>query len=369
MTDRERIPLIRPYMTDEIKAAVCAVLDSGHLTEGPVTARFEEAVKSYVGCAHAVAVTSCTVGLELALRALGVGPGDEVIVPDFTYPATADAVLIVGATPVIVDVDPRSMLIDLAAVEAAITARTRVVMPVSAFGNPLDHDALDALKRAHGFKVVEDAAPALCAELRGKRVGALADLTVFSFHPRKFITTGEGGMVTTDDDGLAAWMRSYKRFGIDPTASGPLPSFGSVGTNYKLSDVLAAIGVAQLAHVDELLRRRTELAERYAELLRDDPRITLPTTTPGGRHSYQSFVVLIDGRDEVWRRMRADGIEVQVGTFALHREPAFSGDRCRFVGDLAGSRSAFERSLCLPLYHDMTSKEQERVVAALRELL
>ncbi len=243
------IPLTRPYITDEVKAKVCAVLDSGYLTEGPVTAEFEAAVRRYVGCAHALAVTSCTTGLELALRALLIGPGDEVIVPDYTYPATADAVAIVGATPVIVDVSPDTMLIDYHRVEAAMSARTRAVLPVSGFGNPLDYDRLEAIKKRHGVYLVEDAACSIGAEFKGRKVGSLADISVFSFHPRKFITTGEGGMVTTDNPVWAEWMVSYKHFGMTADASRRLTRFGRIGSNYKMSNILAS--TRELPAVDQ----------------------------------------------------------------------------------------------------------------------
>jgi dTDP-4-amino-4,6-dideoxygalactose transaminase len=362
------IPLIKPVITAALKERVCAVLDSGYLTEGPVTRAFEKAVAEYTGAAHALAVTSCTTGLELALRAIGVGPGDEIVVPDYTYPATANVVMLLGATCVIVDVDPQTMLMDFAALEAALTPRTKAVMPVSLFGNPVDADRLAALKTRHGFFTVEDAACSLGAEFRGKRVGALADLTVFSFHPRKFITTGEGGMVLTNNAGWAAWMNSYKHFGMGQSATREGTSFVRVGTNYKLSNVLAAIGLAQMDMADELLAERRALAARYDALLASVPGVVLPRTTPGGTHSYQSYIIFVPERDRVLKSMRGKGVEVQIGTYALHMHEAFAqGPLCRMAGDMAGSRFAYENALALPLYHGMTSEEQEYVVSMLAE--
>ncbi|MGE4553906.1 MAG: DegT/DnrJ/EryC1/StrS family aminotransferase [Desulfovibrionaceae bacterium] len=358
-----RIPLIKPVITEALKDRVCRVLDSGYLTEGPVTREFERRVADYVGASHALAVTSCTTGLELALRAVGVGPGHEVVVPDYTYPATADVAMLLGATCVIVDVDPQTMLMDWEALEAAITPRTRVVMPVSIFGNPVDADRLAALKARHGFLTVEDAACSLGAEFGGRRVGALADLTVFSFHPRKFITTGEGGMVLTDNAEWAAWMESFKHFGMGASPTREGACFLRVGTNYKLSNVLAAIGLAQLDMADELLVERRALAARYDELLAGVPDVVLPRTTPNGRHSYQSYIVFVPGRDRVLRSMREKGVEVQIGTYSLHMHEAFRpGPLCRVQGDMAGSRSAYEHALALPLYHGMTAEEQAYVV-------
>ena len=363
-----KIPLIKPVITDALKARVCQVLDSGYLTEGPVTKAFEQSVADYTGAAHAIAVTSCTTGLELALRAIGVGPGDEVIVPDYTYPATASVVMILGATCVIVDVDPRTMLMDFGALEAAITPRTKVVMPVSLFGNPVDADRLAALKAKHGFFTVEDAACSLGAEFGGKRVGALADMTVFSFHPRKFITTGEGGMVLTDNAEWAAWMESYKHFGMGSSPTREGTSFLRVGTNYKLSNVLAAIGLAQMDMVDELLAERRALAARYDELLAAAPGVVLPPTTPGGRHSYQSYIVFVPERDRFLTSIRAKGVEVQIGTYSLHMHEAFqNGPLCRLEGKMQDSRFAYDHALALPLFHGMTAEEQGYVVEMLKE--
>lgn len=365
-----KIPLIRPVITDDVKARVNAVLDSGFLTEGPVTRAFEASVAAYLGGGHVHAATSATTGLELALRALGVGPGDEVVVPDFTYPATADVVMMLGATAVLVDVEADTMVMDMAALEAALTPRTKVVMPVSAFGNPVDYDRLNALKAKHGFYIVEDAAPALGARYRGTPVGRLADISVFSLHPRKFITTGEGGLVVTDNGDWADWMNSYKHFGMACEGGSLRPVFQRIGTNFKLSDILSAIGLAQMERIDELLARRIELSRRYADKLGGVAGVTLPRTTEGGEHSYQSFCVFIEERDRILARLRGMGIEVQFGTFALHREPAFQpAENLRIAGSLSGSQHAFHHCLALPLYHGMTDAEQDAVVTELKAAL
>jgi perosamine synthetase len=365
-----RIPLIRPYITDEVRARVLDVLDSGYLTEGPVTRELEASFRQYIGCRHALAVTSCTTGLELALRCLGIGPGDEVIVPDYTYPATASVVAIVGAKPVIVDCSPETMLIDYDAAAAAVTPRTKAIIPVSLFGNPLDYDRLDAIKARHGVAIVEDAACAIGAEYSGRKVGRHADMTVFSLHPRKFITTGEGGMVTTDRDDWAAWMESYKHFGMGRATAREAIVFERIGTNYKLSNLQAAVGVVQMRHIDELLARRRALAARYVERLAGRPGVTLPVTTCGGVHSYQSFCILVPERDRLLSTLRGEGIEVQIGSYALHQHPAYRGsDAVETRGDLAGSTQAFERCLALPLFHELTFDQQDEVVSALCGLL
>ncbi|OHB62461.1 MAG: aminotransferase DegT [Planctomycetes bacterium RBG_13_60_9] len=362
-----KIPLTKPYMDQWIKDKVCEVLDSGYLTEGPVTKQFEESFRDYVGSRHAIAVTSCTTGLEMALRALHIGPGDEVIVPDYTYPATADAVAIVGASPVIVDVARDTMLIDYDAIERAITGRTRAVVPVSGFGNPLDYDRLRRIKDTYGLFVVEDAACSIGAEYKGRKVGTQADISIFSLHPRKFITTGEGGVITTHNAEWAAWMESYKHFGMSISACREGTVFERIGTNYKLSNILAAVGLGQMRKIDELLTRRRSLAGNYMALLEGCDKVAIPAVTPDGVHSFQSFCVFVDDRDKVLRGMRAEGIEVQIGTYALHMHPAFKD--CTIRKPLEGSRYAWEHCLALPLYHELTREDQEYVVEHLCGLL
>jgi dTDP-4-amino-4,6-dideoxygalactose transaminase len=365
-----KIPLIKPYITKAVKDKVCEVLDSGYLTEGAQTKALERSFRDFVGCRYSLAVTSCTVGLELALRAVGIGPGDEVIVPDYTYPATADAVAIVGGDIVVVDVDPDTMLIDYDELEKAVTSKTKAVIPVSLFGNPVDHHRLNKIKKKFGLIIVEDAACAIGAEYCGTRVGSLADISVFSLHPRKFITSGEGGMICTGNPKWCDWMNSYKHFGIGINKDRLLTSFDRIGTNYKLSDVLSAIALVQMEQIENLLARRRELAANYIKLLEGQRQIRLPKTTPGGKHSFQSFCIFIHSRDEAMKSLREEGIEVQIGTYCLHMQKAFSENpNCRLHSELRGSKFAYENSLVLPLYHDMSKSDQEYVVNRLINIL
>lgn len=365
-----KIPLIKPYITQEIKNKVCEVLDSGYLTEGPITKEFEETFQAYIGCRKAIAVTSCTTGLEMALRAMNIARGDEVIVPDYTYPATADVVAIVGATAVIIDVSRDTMLIDYDALEKAITARTKAIIAVSLFGNPLDYERIDAIKHKYGISFIEDAACAIGADYKGVKVGNFADISVFSLHPRKFITTGEGGMVTTNNLKWAAWMESYKHFGMGEAADREGTVFARIGTNYKLSNILAAVGLVQMQHIEELLNKRIELAGRYMDLLAGSNNVRIPETTAGGKHSYQSFCVFVEDRDRIMKHMRNEGIEVQIGTYALHMHPAFAeGSQIIQHGAFAGSRYVYDHSLTLPLYHELSENDQESVVGMLKRLL
>ena len=370
MNSVKNIPLIKPYITQEVKDKVCEVLDSGYLTEGSVTREFEESLRAYIGCRHALAVSNCTVGLEVALGVLGVGVGDEVIVPDYTYPATASVVAIVGAKAVIVDVDPETMLIDYGAIEKSITAQTKAIIPVSIFGNPLDYDRLNSIKEKYGIYVVEDAACSIGARYDGVPVGNLADISVFSFHPRKFITTGEGGLITTNNRKWAEWMDSYKRFGMSSHGARSGIHFERIGTNYKMSDILAAVGLIQMTNIERLLGKREQLAENYYKFLNDAPYVELPKLTPKGKHSWQSCCIFVEGLDRVIKQLRKRNIETQIGTYSLHMHKAFNDNAgCRIVGDMTGSRYAFEHCLTLPLYHDMTEDQQEYVVKELTEVL
>jgi dTDP-4-amino-4,6-dideoxygalactose transaminase len=366
-----KIPLIKPYIDQNIKDKVLAVLDSGYLTEGPVTKEFENKFREYVGCKHAIAVTSATTGLEMALRAIGVRPGDEVIVPDYTYPATAAVVAIVGAKAVIVDIDKESMLIDYEEIEKAINPRTKAVIPVSLFGNPLDYERLNEIKNKYGLFIIEDAACSVGAEYNGTKVGNHCDISVFSLHPRKFITTGEGGMISTDNDDWAAWMDSYKHFGMNMGGtSREGVQFDIIGTNYKLSNIQSAVGLGQLEMIDQLLSKRRDLATYYIRILKDVKNIEIPTVIKGGIHSFQSFCVFIENRDRIMANMREKGIEVQIGTYSLHHHKAFNNhQQIEVKGDMKNSNWVFKHTLTLPLYNDLTIEQQQIIVNELKALV
>ncbi|MDH5298450.1 MAG: DegT/DnrJ/EryC1/StrS family aminotransferase [Desulfobulbaceae bacterium] len=363
-----QIPLTKPFLSQAVKDQVNQVLDSGFWTEGATTKALEERIGDYLDAQSTLAVCNCTVGLEIALRALGVSSGDEVIVPDYTYPATAAAALLTGANVTLVDVDPTTMLVNYQALEAAITPKTKAIIPVSLFGNPLDYNELHRLRDKYGFAIVEDAACALGARFQDKFVGTLADITVFSLHPRKFITTGEGGIITTDNKQWAEWMDRYKHFGISREATTPENLFTMVGGNYKLSNLQAAVGLAQMTMVQELLAERRKMATRYQTLLDGMPGITLPKTTANCEHSYQTFTVFVDDRNQLMQRVREHGVEVQIGTYSLHMQPAFRNHpRCRQAGELTGSTFAFNHCLALPLYPGMNEEEQDTVINTLRK--
>lgn len=364
-----RIPLIKPHLPGEVVDELRGVIASGYLTEGNNTREFAALARDFLGCKHALAVANCTVGLEAALRCVGVGRGDEVIVPAYTYPATASVCALLGARAVLVDVDPRTMTLKLDALEEAVTDKTRAIMPVSLLGCPLDYSRLRRLCDRFGLFMIEDAACAFGAGMDGVRVGNFADISVFSFHPRKFITTGEGGLVTTARDDFADWLDQYVHFGIKRGADGAI-GFELPGTNYKLSNLLAAVGVAQLRIVDAMLERRIGLAERYREKLAAVAGVALPGIPPGGQHSFQTICVFVNERDRIMAAMRERGIEAQIGSIALPRHRAFQDTgTCRRLESYPGMDYAADHCLALPLYHDLTLAEQDEVIEAVKELL
>ncbi|HEY1366515.1 MAG TPA: DegT/DnrJ/EryC1/StrS family aminotransferase [Gaiellaceae bacterium] len=339
--------------------AVADVLESGQLTMGPKVAEFEELLAHACEVDHAVAVSSGTAALHLAVLALGLGPGDEVLIPAFTFPATANVVALAGARPVLVDVDPRTMNLDLDRAAAAVTPRTRAVLAVHLFGRPLDWDGLATAVPA-GVQLVEDAAGALAARYRGRACGGLGVLACLSFHPRKIVTTGEGGAVTTAHPEVATTIRRLRHHGI--TASTPF-AIEQPGLNYRLSDILCAVGIPQLRRLEELLAARERLAAGYEERLRVLD-LELPAAAAGDRHGWQAYVVQLDRRDEVLASLRADGIEAQLGTYALSRLGAY-----RDQGSFPGAEACEDRTLALPFHLRLTEGDLDQVAAALARAL
>jgi|AntDeeMinimDraft_4_1070355.scaffolds.fasta_scaffold01742_2 Predicted pyridoxal phosphate-dependent enzyme apparently involved in regulation of cell wall biogenesis len=367
----DHIPIIEPVVGEEEISNVKSVIDSLHLTQGPYTEQLEEMFASMVSVEHAIATTSCTTGMELTLEALGIGDGDEVIVPDFTYPATATAVERVGASPVLVDVDRQTYNIDPAAVAEAITNDTVALLPVAWGGQPLDHEPLQAIANKHGLTIVEDAACSAKANFDGQPVGSQFDVSVFSLHPRKVLTTGEGGVITTDDAELTREIRSIKNFGTDPMGDRH-GFFKSNATNNRFSDILAAVGVAQLEKADKIIGRRREIAARYDELIDEVDGVTAPKVIDGGSHNYQCYCVYIESgddslRDSLIEALADEAIETLIGTYALSETEAFS-DATR-GSDLSTSKDLYHNLLTLPVAHSMTEADQQRVVTALQEAI
>ena len=377
LTRPVRIPITKPVVGEDEAAAAAEAVRSGWLTQGKRAQEFEEALATYTGAKHAIVVSNCTTALHLALIAAGVGPGDEVICPSFTFIASANAILHAGAKPVFVDIDARTYNTTPDLIEAAITPKTKAVMPVDQIGLAADLPAI--LELAHGLalKVVEDAAPTLGAPVNGQKVGSLSDFTCFSFHPRKSITTGEGGLITTDDDAAAERLRALRSHGVSVSAfarhaSGTtdIEEYREVGWNYRMTDVQAAIGVVQLRKLDGILAERRRLAQRYNRLLAVDPRLETPYSPPDRPHTYQSYCVWLHGgvsRADVMAHMADRGIATRRGVMASHLEPFYR--EMYPTLSLPVTEAATAETLLLPLYVGMTESEQDEVVEALLEAL
>ncbi|MCM2423065.1 DegT/DnrJ/EryC1/StrS family aminotransferase [Streptomyces sp. RKAG293] len=371
-----RIPVMMPWLgEEEAQAAADAVL-SGWVAQGPRVAEFERAFAERVGAGHAIAVSSCTAALHLALVALGLGPGDEVVVPSLSFIATANAVRYVGAEPVFADVEEATGNLTAATVDAVRTPRTKAVLAVHQGGVPADVHALRSACAGWDVALVEDAACAIGSTVGGKSVGDGALLAAWSFHPRKVITTGEGGMLTTDDAQWAERLRRLREHGMNASAaqrhasSKPiLESYLEVGYNYRMTDIQAAVGLVQLGKLDEIVARRRALAARYEALLQDVPGLSAVRDPAYGQGNFQSYWVLPAedfpvGRDALLAALSDAGVSARRGIMASHLEPAYEGHPS---APLPVTERISRDSLILPLFHTMTEAQQDRVVAVLRE--
>ena len=384
-TDLPFLPFARPDIGAAEIDAVNAAMRSGWVTTGPKTKEFEQAFTTYLGGhgLQSIAVNSATAGLHLALEALGIGPGDEVIAPTLTFTATVEVVRYLGADPVLVDVDPVTLNIDPARIRAAITPRTKAIMPVHYGGLACDMDAILAIAREHGLKVVEDAAHALPTTWRGTLVGQLqSDVTVFSFYANKTITTGEGGMAVTHNPALAQRMRTMRLHGMNRdafdrfTSKTPAWYYEVVapGFKYNMTDVAAAMGVEQLARLPHFVQRREVLARRYHGQLANLP-LTLPAVAPpGDTHAWHLYVIRLRadaplGRDEVIQALSDRGIGTSVHYVPLHRHPYWR-DRYQLTPEMfPQADAAYQAMISIPLFTAMSDSDQDRVIAALHEVL
>jgi dTDP-4-amino-4,6-dideoxygalactose transaminase len=379
----EFLPLSRPSIGATEIAAVTACLESGWLTGGPAVARFEEAFARAVGVAHAIAVSSATAGLHLALLAAGIGPGDEVVTTPMTWAATGNMIVAVGAKPVLVDIDPGTLHVDPAAVAAAIGPRTRALLPVHFAGQPLDLDPLRALAARHGLALVEDAAHALGTRYRGRPVGGGSTAAVFSFHPIKAITTGEGGMVTTDDAALAERVRLLRFHGVARDAwarygrrATPDYEIVALGFKYNMTDIQATLGLAQLARIEEFVSARTRVAGWYREALAGMPAVGMLADVPyPARHAWHLLVVRLRldelrvDRDVVMQELLDANIGVGLHFKALHLHRFYRERLGMTPGDLPHASRASESILSLPLFPAMTRDDVDDVASALRDVV
>ena len=376
MTDTSYIPFHRPSIGKEEMDAVQQVLASGWLTTGPVTMEFEKQFAAYVGCKHALAVTSCTAALQLALDAIGLKEGDEVLVPSCTFTATAEVVTYFGARPVLCDSLPGGFNIDAADAERRVTSKTRAIIPVHLAGEPCDMDAIHAVAKRHNLHVIEDAAHTLPASYRGRQVGTISELTAFSFYTTKTITTGEGGMLVTDDDSYAERIGLMRLHGIGRDAWKRYARAGSwfyevreAGYKMNLPDLLSALGVEQLKKADKFWHQRREIAAYYQRELGKIEELELP---PGDskdvEHSWHLFILRLRSgllninRDEFIEELKEAGIGTSVHFIPLHRHPFYVREFGYKPEDFPQADANYVRSLSIPIFPDMTMAQQRRVV-------
>ncbi|GAA2775422.1 DegT/DnrJ/EryC1/StrS family aminotransferase [Kitasatospora cinereorecta] len=370
------IPVMIPWLGEEEAEAAAAAVRSGWVAQGPRVAEFEQAFAASVGAEHAVAVSSCTTALHLALIGAGVGPGDEVVVPSLSFIATANAVTYVGATPVFADVDAATGNLTAATVAPLLTERTRAVIAVDQGGVPVDLEAIQELAEPLGITVVEDAACGAGSTYRGRPVGAAAEIAAYSFHPRKLLTTGEGGMVTCRDGELAARLRRLREHGMSVSAAdrhaaaggaSVVETYDEIGFNHRMTDIQAVIGLVQLRKLPAMVARRRELAARYRELL-GDLAGGLVADPEHGTGNFQACWLLLPedapDRTVVLARLAERGVSARRGIMAAHLETPYKGTA---RVPLPATELITGRSLILPLFHTLTEQQQDRVVAALRD--
>ena len=375
------LPYGHQSIEEEDIRAVVETLRSDWLTTGPKVAEFEEKIAAFVGAKHAVSFTSGTAALHAAAFAAGLGPGDEAITSPMTFAATANCVLYQGATPVFADVSPDTLNLDPELAASKITARTKALLPVDYAGHPADMDAFLELANTHGLIVIEDACHALGAEHRGRVVGSIAHMTVFSFHPVKHLTTGEGGMVTTDDPALAESLRRFRNHGISSDAR-QRQAEGQwyyemvlLGFNYRLTDIACALGIQQLTRIEENLARRRNIAARYTAAFSKIPGIVPPAVRAGMNPAWHLYPIRVDmkhlsaDRGQVFRALRAENIGVNVHYIPVHRHPYYR-DRFGYQsGEFPVAEDAYEHLISLPMFHGMSEGDVQDVIRAVEKVV
>lgn len=372
MSKKYDLPLARPSVTQAEIDAVVSVLKTPSLSLGPKVPEFETAIACYCGTKHAVACSSGTTGLHMIVRAMGIGPGDEVITTPFSFVASANCVLMEGATPIFVDIDPHTWNIDPKHLEGAVTPRTKAILPVDAFGPVADINAVRTIADRHRLRVIEDSCEALGTVYHGRRAGSLGDAGVFGFYPNKQITTGEGGMVVTNDDELAELCRSFRNQG---RAGGGWLAHPRMGFNYRMSDINAALGVTQLSRIDEIIAQRDRVHKLYTERLTNEPRVVMQKVEGDQDVSWFVFVVRLadpytaDDRDRILASLSEMGIGCSNYFAPIHLQ-AFYVERFGFKpGDFRVCESVANRTLALPFHHELTAGDVDAICTELGKLL
>ncbi|MEW6199013.1 MAG: DegT/DnrJ/EryC1/StrS family aminotransferase [Planctomycetota bacterium] len=367
------ISLSAPDLTQAEIDAVVAVLRSDRLSLGPRLGEFEQMFRQRFGVKHAVCCSSGTCGLHVCWRALGIGPGDEVITTPFSFIASANSILFDGARPVFVDVDPKTWQIDVNRIEAAITPRTKALLPVDIFGNLPDWDALLPLARRHRLRVLEDSCEAIGATYKGRPAGTLGEAGVFAFYPNKQITTGEGGLIVTNDDRIAFLVRSLCNQGRDPDAG--WLAHARLGFNYRMTDFQAALGTVQMRRLDEILAKRARVAQMYIDRLADEPRLSVMHVPSHVKVSWFVFVVRLSDeytlaqRDAILARLRQQGIGCNNYFTPIHLQPFYAERFGHRRGDFPITEALAERTIALPFHNHLTEADADHVVRTLRGLL
>jgi dTDP-4-amino-4,6-dideoxygalactose transaminase len=381
VTTAVSVPFHVPSIRQEEIRAVVEALESGWITTGPKTHQFEQQFARYIGASHAIAVNSCTAALHLSLEAAGIGEGDEILVPTLTFTATAEVAMYLHARPVLVDVDPLHFNLNPSDVERMVTSRTRAIVPVHFAGHPCDMDSLLEIACAKGLTIVEDAAHAIPAKYRGKTIGTIGSLTAFSFYATKTLTTGEGGMVTTDDDAFAERIKLMRLHGMSRDAWKRYSAEGTwrydileAGYKYNMTDPQAALGLVQLAKCDEMRRKRAEIARRYDLALGPLDAYRSLEPAPNIEHAWHLYIILVDPsvlrihRDQVIEELHDRGIGTAVHFIPLHLQSYYQHKFGYRAGQFPVAEDYFERCISLPIYPDMTTIDVDRVIEALQDI-
>jgi len=370
----KNIRLAKPYFNDDELIEIKKVLDSGWVSQGPKVKEFEEKVASYLGVPYVISVINCTAALHLSLLSIGISKGDEVIVADYTYPATGHSVVYCGATPRFVDINSKTYNIDPELITRKITKKTKAIIPVHTFGQPADMTPIIEIAQNYDLKVIEDAACAFGAKYNHKFAGIIGDIGCYSFHARKGITTGEGGMVVTADKEIADTVRRLSVFGMrsawdreKETHSFEVPIFTDIGYNYKMSDILAAVGVAQLSKLEFIIKRKQTLAKYWDEKISEIDGIQKPYVSKNLSHIFQSYVALLDkniDRNKVIWELKQKGIQTQIGTYSSCIQPVYHSEH-----DCINSIDIYNRAIALPMYYELKEEEIDAAVTHLKEII
>jgi perosamine synthetase len=370
------IPIAKPYLTAEEAQAAYDTILTGWITQGPRVAEFEEKFAAYTGAKYAVAVSNCTTALHLAMIVAGIGQGDEVICPSMSYVATANAIKYVGAKPVFAEINPANYNLDVDDVAKKITSKTKAILLVHQIGMPADIDAFTALADKHGLKLIEDAACAAGSSYKGAKIGSHSELVCFSLHPRKVISTGDGGFITTNREDYYQRMKLLRQHGMSvndrvrhESSKLIFEDHVEVGYNYRMTDIQASVGIKQLEKLDWIVTERRKIAMRYNEAFKDIDYIQLPVEENGYFSNYQSYSIYLKddcpvSRNEIMQKMLDDGISSRRGIMTTHRETAY---KTEYTGlSLPLSEKSCDRSIILPLYIPMKDEDIEKVIEAFR---